>query len=75
MEAEEMIQRAFKGLNSKSVKVKTQAVNIRNRNHVFKDRDYDMQVVPVQCCQKEIALMPRDLSAGYYCPYCGRIVK
>ena len=75
MEAEEMIQGAFKGLNSKYIKVKVDPVTPRDRNQVFKNRDYDMQVVSVQCCQKEIALVPRDLSAGFYCPYCGRIVK
>lgn len=42
---------------------------------VFKNKDYDMQRLTVHCCQKEIALMPADVAAGFYCPYCGRIVK
>ena len=40
-----------------------------------KNRDYDMQVIQVDCCNKEIGLMPIDIAAGFYCPYCGRIVK
>lgn len=75
MEAEDIAQKIFKGINSKNIKVKTAPVAKHDRHLVFKNNDYDMQVVTVQCCQKEIALMPRDLSAGYYCPYCGRIVK
>lgn len=46
-EAEQMIAAAFKGLNSKYLKVKT----------------------------KKVGLMPTDITAGFYCPYCGRIVK
>ena len=75
MEAEEIIQRAFKGMNSKNIQVKTKPVVQGNRDIVFKDRDYNMQVVSVHCCQKKIALLPVDIAAGYYCPYCGRIAK
>lgn len=75
MEAEEMIKQAFKGLNSKYLKVKTAPVTKRDRNLVFKNKDYDMQRITVHCCQKEIALVSADVTAGFYCPYCGRIVK
>lgn len=75
MEAEEMIAQAFKGLNSKHIKVKTEPIVRRDRNIVFKNKDYDMQNVTVHCCRKEVALMPTDITAGFYCPYCGRIVK
>ena len=75
MEAEELIAQAFKGLNSKHMKVTTKPVTKRDRNLVFKNKDYDMQNVIVHCCHKEVALMPTDITAGFYCPYCGRIVK
>lgn len=75
MEAEEMIQQAFEGLSSKYIKIKTKPVTKRNRDLVFKNKDYDMQVVTLHCCQKDIALMPADIASGFYCPYCGRIVK
>lgn len=75
MEAEEMIQNAFKGLNTKHFKVKTKPITKQNRVIVFKNKDYDMQVVTVHCCEKKISLMSADVVAGFYCPYCGRIVK
>lgn len=75
MEAEEMIQQAFKGLNSKNIKVKTTPIKTRDRELVFKNKDYDMNNLTLHCCNKEIALMPNDITAGFYCPYCGRIVK
>lgn len=75
MEAVEMIQQALQGLNSKHIKVNTTPVKRCNREIVFKDKDYDMNKVSVHCCSKDIALMPSDITAGFYCPYCGRIVK
>lgn len=75
MEAEELIAQAFKGLNSKHIKVKTTPVTRRDRSLIFKNKDYDLQKVTVHCCQKDVALMPADITAGFYCPYCGRIVK
>ena len=75
MEAVEMIQQALQGLNSKHKKVNTTPVKRCNREIVFKDKDYDMNKVSVHCCSKDIALMPSDITAGFYCPYCGRIVK
>ena len=75
MEAEELIAQAFKGLNSKHIKVKTKPVTRRDRSLIFKNKDYDLQNVTVHCCQKDVALMPADIAAGFYCPYCGRIVK
>ena len=75
MEAEEILKNALKGLSSKHIKVRTSPVTKRNRDIVFKNKDYDMQMLTVHCCQKEIALMPADVAAGFYCPYCGRIVK
>ena len=75
VEAEQMIADAFKGLKSKNIKVKTSPVQRVDTDLIFKNRDYDMQIVKVNCCQKEIGLMPVDFTAGFYCPYCGRIVK
>lgn len=75
MDVEEMIQQAFKGLNSKQIKVKTTSVKRRDRELVFKNKDYDMNNITVHCCNKDVALMPNDIAAGFYCPYCGRIVK
>lgn len=75
MEMEEAFQKAFKGLNSKYFKVETKPVTRVNRELVFTNKDYDMQKVTVNCCHKDIALMSVDITAGFYCPYCGRIVK
>lgn len=74
-EAEQMIANVFKGFNSKYVKVKTSPVQNVDTDIEFKNRDYDMQIIRVDCCEKEIGLMPTDITAGFYCPYCGRIVK
>lgn len=77
VEAEQMIADMFKGLNSKHIKVKVKSNPVQrvDTDITFKNRDYDMQVVKVNCCQKEIGLMPADITAGFYCSYCGRIVK
>lgn len=75
MEAEEMIKNAFKGLNSKHLKVKTSPTNRVDTDLVFKNKDYDMQELVVHCCEKKMALSPVDMASGFYCPYCGRIVK
>ncbi|MEG1836009.1 MAG: hypothetical protein RR229_07830 [Oscillospiraceae bacterium] len=75
VEAEEMIKNAFKGLNSKYIKVKTSPTDRVDTDLVFKNKDYDMQELVVHCCEKKIALSPVDVAAGFYCPYCGRIVK
>lgn len=75
VEAEQMIANAFKGLNSKHFKVKSNPIQRVNTDIKFKNHDYDMQIVKVNCCQKEIGLMPVDITVGFYCPYCGRIVK
>ena len=74
-EAEQMIADAFKGIKSKYIKVKTPPVHKIDTDVKFKNRDYDMQIVTVACCNKEIGLMPADITAGFYCPYCVRIVK
>lgn len=74
-EAEQLFANAFKGFNSKHIKIKTKSVRRVDTNIKFKNRDYDMQVIQVDCCNKEIGLMPIDIAAGFYCPYCGRIVK
>ena len=74
-EAEKLIQDVFNGLKSKHIKVKMSPVARCNRNIVIKNKDYDMQVFTLECCQKKMALKPIDAIAGFYCPYCGRIVK
>lgn len=75
MEAEEMIKNAFKSLNSKYLKVKISPTNRVDTDLVFKNKDHDMQELVVHCCEKKMALSPVDMAAGFYCPYCGRIVK
>jgi uncharacterized Zn finger protein (UPF0148 family) len=73
--AEELIADMFKGLNSKNFKVTTKTVQKIDTNRVFKDRDIDMVVAHADCCDKDFALNPIDDTAGFYCPYCGRIAK
>lgn len=75
MEAEKLINQAFKGLNSKYIKVKAPPVRQVDSDLTFKNKDYDMEVVSAMCCSKKIGLKPIDYSSGYYCPYCGRMVK
>ena len=75
MEAEKMIAQAFKGLNSKYVKIKTSPVHQVDSQLNFKNKDYDMQPNKVQCCDKSIGLNPIDYVSGFYCPYCGRMVR
>jgi predicted RNA-binding Zn-ribbon protein involved in translation (DUF1610 family) len=75
MEAEKMIAQAFKGLNSKHVKVKMPPVHQVDTQLTFKNKDYDMQVTEIQCCDKKIGLNSIDYTSGFYCPYCGRMVK
>lgn len=75
MEAEEMIANMFKGFKSKHVKVKTTPVKRVDRDIVCKNKDYDMHEVVVGCCNKKMALNTGDIAAGFYCAYCGRIVK
>ncbi|OUN34096.1 MULTISPECIES: hypothetical protein [Bacillota] len=75
MEAEQMISDAFKGFNSKYIKVKTNPVKRVDRSIILKNKDYDMHQIIINCCNKKMALMPSDIVAGFYCPYCGRIVK
>lgn len=75
VEAEQLIATAFKGLNSKYIKVKTTPIQRVDTDLTFKNRDYDMQQITMNCCNKRIALMPTDITAGFYCIYCGRIVK
>lgn len=74
-EAQQMIISALKGLDSKYFKVKTKPVKRVNRKIGFKNKDFDMQQIEVECCKKKIGLNSHDFTAGYYCPYCGRIVK
>ena len=75
MEAEEMIANMFKGFKSKHVKVKTTPVKRVDRDIVCKNKDYDMHEAVVGCCNKKMALNTGDIAAGFYCAYCGRIVK
>lgn len=57
-----MIADAFKGIKSKYIKVKIPPVHKVDTDVKFKNRDYDMQIVTVACCNKEIGLMLADLS-------------
>ncbi|NLB82049.1 MAG: hypothetical protein GX800_10680 [Clostridiaceae bacterium] len=75
MEAEKMIAEAFKGFKSKHIKVKTSPVHQVDSQLTFKNKDYDMQSIKVVCCDKSIGLNPIDYTLGFYCPYCGRMVR
>ena len=75
MEAEEAIANMLKGFKSKHIKVKTSPVKRVDRDIVCKNKDYDMHEVIVECCNKKMALNASDIAAGFYCAYCGRIVK
>ncbi|HPY64523.1 MAG TPA: hypothetical protein PKW87_07535 [Bacillota bacterium] len=75
MEAEKMISQVFKGLDSKYIKVKSSPVRQIDSQLTFKNKDYDMQIVEVQCCNKKIGLNGIDFMSGFYCPYCGRMAK
>ena len=75
VEAEQMIADMFKGIQSKYIKVKMSPIHKVDTDLHFKNRDYDMQIVEMDCCKKKMGLMPADMTAGFYCPYCGRIAK
>lgn len=75
VEAERMIAEAFKGINSKYIKIKTTPIQKVDTDITLKNKDYDMRQVRVKCCDKTIGLMASDITAGFYCPYCGRIIK
>jgi len=75
MEAEEAISNMLKGFKSKHVKIKTTPVKRVDRDIVCKNKDYDMHEVIVKCCNRKMALNTGDIAAGFYCAYCGRIVK
>ena len=53
VEVEQMIADAFKGINSKFIKVKTTPVQRVDTNVTFKNKDYDMHQVKVNCCNKK----------------------
>lgn len=74
-QAEQLIANMFKGLNSKNIKVKENPVQKIDRERVFKNNDLDMLTIRADCCGKDFALTPIDTTVGYYCPYCGRIIK
>ena len=75
MGVEEAVENMFKGFKSKHIKVKTAPVKRVDRDIVCKNKDYDMHEVVVECCNKKMALNTGDIAAGFYCAYCGRIVK
>lgn len=74
-EAERMFEEALREIKSKHIKIKTKSVQRVNTDISIKNKDYDMLQVRVNCCDKTIELMSSDVTAGFYCPYCGRIVK
>lgn len=74
-EAELQIANMFKKVSSKHLKITTSPVSKVDRDVIFKNKDYDMQSITVHCCEKGMALNPMDITAGFYCAYCGRIVK
>ena len=75
VEAEQMIADMFKGIRSKYINVKMSPIHKVDTDLHFKNRDYDMQIFEVDCCKKKMGLIPADITAGFYCPYCGRIAK
>lgn len=74
-EAERMFVEALKGIKSKHIKIETKPVQRVDTDIAIKNKDYDMLRVRVNCCDKIIALTSSDVTAGFYCPYCGRIIK
>lgn len=74
-EAERMFVEAFKGIKSKNIKIKTKPIQRVDTDIKIKNKDYGMLQVKVNCCNKTIGLMSSDITAGFYCPYCGRIIK
>lgn len=74
-EAEQMIAQMLGGIHSKHIKIKTRKVPSVNRDLVFKDTEYNMDTVETPCCHLRIGLQSKDIIAGLYCAYCGRIVK
>lgn len=48
-EAEQMIADAFKGIKSKHIKITTSPVQKVDTDITFKNRDYDMQIIKVNC--------------------------
>lgn len=74
-EAERMFVEAFKGIKSKNIKIKTKPIQRVDTDIKIKNKDYDMLQVKANCCNKTIGLMSSDITAGFYCPYCGRIIK
>ncbi len=75
MNAHELINDAFKGFNSKHFKVTTKPINRVNTNLSFTNKDFDMNIITPSCCKKKFGLMAIDITSGFYCPYCGRIVR
>ena len=75
VEADRVIAEAFKGINSKYIKIKNTPIQKVDTNITIKNKDYDMRQVRVECSDKKIGLMASDITAGIYCPYCGRIFK
>lgn len=75
VEAEKMFEEALRGIKSKHIKIKTRTVQRIDTDIAIKNKDYDMLQVKVNCCGKTIGLMSSDITAGFYCPYCGRIIK
>ncbi len=74
-EADQMVSSALKKLNSKHIKIKTASIQKVDTDIKLKNKDFDMQLIEVTCCKKKVGLMSTDITAGFYCPYCGRIVK
>lgn len=74
-EAEQMIADMFKGFNSKVLKVQTSKPHKVDTDITIKNRDYNMMNSDVLCCNRKVGLSSLDLTSGFYCPYCGRIVK
>lgn len=74
-----LFQSAFSGHSSKrsglKIKVRTSSVPRKSSEIVMQSRDHTLDKVESPCCKKQIALSPTDIIAGYYCPYCGRIIK
>ena len=73
--AGDLFQKALTDINSKYIKVKSNPIPPVDSKRVFKDNDLDMVIVHAGCCDKGFGITRLDANAGYYCPYCGRIIK
>lgn len=75
MEVKQMMNNGFNSIKSKHIKVDIKPVKKIDTNLISKSNDYNMENITVHCCEKKMALKTFDIIAGFYCSYCGRIIR